>query len=539
MTRTIANKQPGVALFPFLAVLICTMGVLILLLVIAMRSSSVAAETMATDAAQSLRAQAEREAELTQAREAAEFAREGLTKSRDKTAEQLRDEQLKLAHLEEHSRRLEDRLRQLQTESRAIDAVQTTRLVDRNAAAIELGRLQAAVAEAKAQLDAAKIAAKPKERFYAIVPYDGPNGTRRRPVYIECLADRIVLQPEGVVLTDNDFRPPLDPGNPLASALRATREHLQRIGQLGPDGEPYPLLIVRPGGSETYASARSAMKNWDAEFGYELVDADMKLAYPLADSVLAATQERAIADARRRRELQAAAAPARYGRGGGVTGYRASPSGGMEAIGEEEGTSHGRWGNPGAAKPSPTGRIAGDGQTPLGDNKPSDKLPGAPKPGGQAGQAGQPLSPGEKTDQYRPGQMPNRRPQEGTGGSGEPVQSIAATKGENWGLPQASPRSTGFRRPIVAICEPTRIVLIPEAGDTTGGAVVPFSGTTQDAALQLVPVIHKRIDRWGLAGVKAYWKPVLQTRVLPGGEARYAELEVLLDGSGIELSKMQ
>ena len=60
-----------------------------------------------------------------------------------------------------------------------------------------------------------------KPRSYSVVPYDGPNGTRRRPIYIECLADAVVLQPEGVRLSEADFEGPLGPGNPLAAALRA------------------------------------------------------------------------------------------------------------------------------------------------------------------------------------------------------------------------------------------------------------------------------------------------------------------------------
>ena len=59
-----------------------------------------------------------------------------------------------------------------------------------------------------------------------MVPYDGPNRTRRRPIYIECTADRVIIQPEGIVLSAADFGGPTGPGNPLASAVRAARDHL-------------------------------------------------------------------------------------------------------------------------------------------------------------------------------------------------------------------------------------------------------------------------------------------------------------------------
>ena len=45
--------------------------------------------------------------------------------------------------------------------------------------------------------------------------------------------------------------------------------------------------------------------------------------------------------------------------------------------------------------------------------------------------------------------------------------------------------------------------------------------------------VWDRLDTWGIAGHRMYWKPILQVQVQPGGDARYAELARLLDGSGI------
>ena len=84
---------------------------------------------------------------------------------------------------------------------------------------------------------------------YAVVPYEGPNQTHRRPIYIECRDDAVVLQPERIGLTDSDFEGPLGPGNPLAAALRAAREYMLAQRDFDPQvGEPYPLLLVRPEG---------------------------------------------------------------------------------------------------------------------------------------------------------------------------------------------------------------------------------------------------------------------------------------------------
>jgi hypothetical protein len=45
------------------------------------------------------------------------------------------------------------------------------------------------------------------------------------------------------------------------------------------------------------------------------------------------------------------------------------------------------------------------------------------------------------------------------------------------------------------------------------------------------------MDRWGLAVLGGYWKPILTVEVRPGGEQRFAELQLLMQGSGIEVER--
>ena len=124
-----------------------------------------------------------------------------------------------------------------------------------------------------------------RPKSYAIVPYDGPNHTRRRPIYIECRGDAVVLQPENIVFDEADFDEPLGPGNPLAAAIRAARQQMLLQGSVDPQnaGEPYPLLLVRPAGIPAYDAALAAMKSWGSEFGYELINDDWQLKYPPPD----------------------------------------------------------------------------------------------------------------------------------------------------------------------------------------------------------------------------------------------------------------
>ena len=148
-----------------------------------------------------------------------------------------------------------------------------------------------------------------------MVPYEGPNGTFRRPIYVECVENEVILQPEGVRISRDDLRPPYGPGNPLAAALALRRDHFVRLhpneGQ-SRDTEPYPLLLVRPDGLLMYDRARKAIEAGDFDFGFELVEADWKLKYPAADPQLAGVEQQAIEQARVRQEVLAAAAPRAY-----------------------------------------------------------------------------------------------------------------------------------------------------------------------------------------------------------------------------------
>ena len=193
----------------------------------------------------------------------------------------------------------------------------------------ELQQLRAQIGAAQQQLGEARKAAAGRNRSYAVVPYEGPNQTRRRPIYLECRADAVVLQPEGIDLTEADFEGPLGPGNPLAAALRAAREYLLAQRDFDPQaGEPYPMLLVRPEGIAAYYAARAAMKSWGCDFGYELVGDDWKLAYPPPDPRLAEVVRQAIASARVTQARLIAAAPRQYATRPKAV-YRASPSGGF------------------------------------------------------------------------------------------------------------------------------------------------------------------------------------------------------------------
>jgi hypothetical protein len=47
------------------------------------------------------------------------------------------------------------------------------------------------------------------------------------------------------------------------------------------------------------------------------------------------------------------------------------------------------------------------------------------------------------------------------------------------------------------------------------------------------------MEGWGLAADNGYWKPVLIVEVVGDAEARLAELQAALQGSGIEVQRKQ
>ena len=69
----------------------------------------------------------------------------------------------------------------------------------------ELKKLQEKIEAAKKQVTAAQTEAALRKQSYAVVPFDGPNQTHRRPIYLECRAEAVVLQPEGIEFSRGRF----------------------------------------------------------------------------------------------------------------------------------------------------------------------------------------------------------------------------------------------------------------------------------------------------------------------------------------------
>jgi hypothetical protein len=573
MKHSVRRQHLSVALFPFLAVLICTLGSLIVLLVLFTHQAKVEAKTIvARQRAERMDSQA-----LRQTREELEDAQwrsDLLRQQREEKTRELADGRARLAHLEQHIQELQQRARQLLGRARQIDEGKQLRHDQVAATQTVLARLGEEISRRKIELEETRRKLQSQEDSYALIPYEGSSATRRRPIYIECTGNGIVLQPEGIVFRPQDFNGPMGPGNPLDAALRAIREYLQQAGTQASD--PYPLLVVRPSGVVAYGAARSALKAWDDEFGYELISDQKRLDFGQADPALAVALQQSVAQARQRQSALVAAMPRSYEAENPLTSFDPASVPGLAshavaAGGRGVGSGTGGMGNgkPGTSGPilgAPSGSASGNEV-----NYPTTAQSGGPgglatsgshgstahsagnrsNAGGSAG--GQSGAPAERMSGHsvgvgdrpaagsQPGQQPETSSQiagRASGGSrGDGVVS-GRGRGSNWGLPGAIGRTTGITRPIRVAVLWDRLVLAPDWGEDRQPLHLRIPPRLQQQQVDaFVTAVQREMQGWGLAVEGGYWKPVLQVEVAPDAEHHFADLQTALQGSGFEIER--
>ncbi|WP_337175449.1 hypothetical protein [Paludisphaera sp.] len=135
----------------------------------------------------------------------------------------------------------------------------------------------------------AAVAAAPGEGSYAVLPYQGENGTWRRPIVIECTAGQVTMRPNGPSFTMLELSGLANPrSSPVVVAI--ARELLKVQNSGSPDGSPvtpYFVFLVRPDGVRSYYELRARLEPLGIAFGYELVDADMEVHVPDYDNLAA------------------------------------------------------------------------------------------------------------------------------------------------------------------------------------------------------------------------------------------------------------
>jgi len=529
MRRSRRNRELlTVSLFPFLAVLICTLGVLILMLVMVAKNADVEAREVREDKKEKQLADittldAKLNTRLVQV--------EGLNQVRPEATERLSKIRNHRGHLEDEIRKLDQLAVQLAAQLKQVDSESGETEEDPIRAA-EIQSLEAQIALANTELDQVrKVATEFQPVAYSIVPQPGANGTHRRPIYLECDDQGVTLQPFGIVLNNTDFVEPVVTGNPLDAALLAIREYWNKYDLAGEHGNPYPLLIIRPSGAQSYVTTRRAMKSWDDEFGYEIVEADKTLDFGENDPQLQKEIEVAIANAKRRQATMIAAAIEQRAR------LRTSFQGASQQ-------------RPGLVASGPRGGFVSTGsQQQAGDRLARLSVTSA----NEESQSPMKQEFGSVLDSYRTSgktgpkkksrsETPvNHQSTVQTTGTGEgnfalssPKQSLAAERGKGWALPSQSPGATGYLRPIRIFCRAEQLAVRSATDRLT---TIEMTGTTEEAVEDLIDSVWQLIDGWGSAGQNGYWKPELRITVLPSGRKRFNELQILLNQSGLEIKE--
>jgi hypothetical protein len=369
------KSSQAIALFPFLAVLVCTMGALIFLLLIITRLSadqSVAevnpvpqlniANTVAI-APVSLPPAVEIEPEEPEPpAEPTIDVRAVALAQRQREQESLNAQwQAKVEHLSAaHEQRLRllsqrqqlnkvasQRAVAMQTELKTLEVKLGRMTGELSASSTEDGTAKERI-ELETQIKALKRRMRAAQQSsgedkFEVIPFDIITGTSRRPILIECTAKGLRFIPEDITVTPEDlagFTPNVNPLMVGASAL-VNYWTAWNIRQPNPsrEPEPYVLLLVRPSGTIAYYVAIKMLADLRQPHGYELIEEDTVLQMPPVDAGAKTACEVAISRllAERNQAMRQAGASGfgtgrgRYGGGGGggsVSGSGGSGSGG-------------------------------------------------------------------------------------------------------------------------------------------------------------------------------------------------------------------
>jgi hypothetical protein len=325
-----SKETLAVQLFPFLAVLVCTMGALIFLLLVTTREIRQRVVAFAAfQRAEQEQSLADRTAlplmriadpdpqplmrelpasgptepqavvddgyELARAQRERELSDLKAT-WRQQTNRLGRDRNEQLGQVEQRkslAEAAEAQTRQLQSEVHDLE-LQLGIIAGATAAAETLGDdterilIEQQIAQLKKRLLAAQLSdSTQKNDQYQVIPFDSQTGTTRRPILIECTAAGIRFLPEDILITAKDmegFNPKV---NPLAVGTAALINYWtawnlnQRHAHA--EAEPYVLLLVRPDGVFAYYVALKMLEPIRTPQGYELIEETTELKLPSTD----------------------------------------------------------------------------------------------------------------------------------------------------------------------------------------------------------------------------------------------------------------
>ncbi|MBX9678730.1 MAG: hypothetical protein K2X38_08185 [Gemmataceae bacterium] len=280
-----------VSTFPFLAVLLCAMGSLILLLLVMDRRAKIAARAKTNALQQALIAKIDDEAkrQADEAERLWETQKSKLHEMLRKEDESLRvrKEQLDIAFaqterdIQSGKSKLVDLERRLADEQKRLlqDRDELVRFRQQLSASVkeksestsqEAIRLARELQQLERLWERMKqVRSQPRDVF-SLVPFKGKRGEKRPPIYVECVRGGLAVHPRKTIMPVSDefdvarFRREVEA---RSSALVKEKKNASALDK------PHVLFLVRPDGIASYHAAQSALSGFQIDFGYELVDA--------------------------------------------------------------------------------------------------------------------------------------------------------------------------------------------------------------------------------------------------------------------------
>jgi len=223
--------------------------------------------------------------------------------------------------------------------------------------------------ESLKKLEAAKVQKALRNPVFEIEARESHSGTTRRPILIECTADSVIFCSEGIRIsaeTLGEFTPEF---NPLLAGTEALMKYWKQVdsSQHPNRPAPYVLMIVRPGGTVGFYVARTYLEKLGSDFGYELVTATAEFKWPQTDPQAVEACQTAINEMLNRSRPQV--------RGFGSGFGRSNSGGGTEGGGNRTGGGNGassRFGSEGIVGENGEFNLAEVDQ--LRNSRPSDSI---------------------------------------------------------------------------------------------------------------------------------------------------------------------
>ena len=327
------RNDNAVSLFPFLAVLMCTMGALILLLLVTTRrirqKQQETAVTSAVVENQPCNLPAITAEEISTARTQVLSRQEKMSTLEETLSADSRQQKIteaSVSSLQDDIQRLQQELQEAEaaadTVRSSVGNVQTTidelkeqidglqqQLTDArkqqdqvqqelasqevlaNDAEQLLLQRRSALCELRQTVDSTLKATAGRDDL--AIDFSNPWGTSRTPIMIELDGDGFVFPATGVRVSRQDLTGFRSTNNPLLSAVQVSHRLRSRSSAVS---DPYVLLLVRPEGILDFYPAQRVFTDARLHFGYELLDADQAVAADTAADGEADAAQLAIAE---------------------------------------------------------------------------------------------------------------------------------------------------------------------------------------------------------------------------------------------------